>query len=319
MVMFLSVENDDVITLDDICHLIELPEFDPRDPDCLIAYAPHLKALCNNRTFLGDILMDEISSALRLQRELKPNFSQSINLFRGSKAYLRANFWPSEHDFVMMDNDPFRFFYGVAHDHNFNFLSAGYFGPGYWSDYYEYDRASLMGVAGEKVALKFVGRSCLKEGEVILHEAKKDAHTQLLPESLSISINLVESWPFIRFHEQLEFDVERGEVSRVSSNLPAKVLFALAARAGDSRAIDLVRDVARSHASPMVQIGAIRALVDAQVDVARRAIVLRDIMDDGTGVAQSYSSKLMRDLDEASGAISIVRGSHEIADASLPR
>jgi hypothetical protein len=27
------------------------------------------------------------------------------------------------------------FVYGLPHDHNFDFLTLGYFGPGYWSDY----------------------------------------------------------------------------------------------------------------------------------------------------------------------------------------
>ena len=31
------------------------------------------------------------------------------------------------------------FFYHVPHDHNFSFLTVGYLGPGYWSEYYEYD------------------------------------------------------------------------------------------------------------------------------------------------------------------------------------
>lgn len=32
--------------------------------------------------------------------------------------------------------------YGYPHDHNFSFLTSGYLGPGYVSDYYEYDYSS---------------------------------------------------------------------------------------------------------------------------------------------------------------------------------
>ena len=46
------------------------------------------------------------------------------------------------------------FFYHVPHDHNFSFLTVGYLGPGYWSEYYEYDYGEVVGMPGEKVDLQ---------------------------------------------------------------------------------------------------------------------------------------------------------------------
>jgi hypothetical protein len=62
---------------------------------------------------------------------------------------LRANFWPAREDPVVRASGPAAFFYDLPHDHNFPFLTYGYLGPGYWSDYFEYDVDALAGVPGE--------------------------------------------------------------------------------------------------------------------------------------------------------------------------
>ncbi len=67
-------------------------------------------------------------------------------LHRASEKYfIRANFWPSPRDSVFKLSGTSPFFYGLPHDHNFSFLTVGYLGPGYWSEYYEYDYAAVTG------------------------------------------------------------------------------------------------------------------------------------------------------------------------------
>ncbi|MEI9927755.1 MAG: hypothetical protein WDN44_08700 [Sphingomonas sp.] len=61
---------------------------------------------------------------------------------------LRANFWPARADPVTRASGAAAFFYDLPHDHNFPFLTYGYLGPGYWSDYYEYEIGDVIGLPG---------------------------------------------------------------------------------------------------------------------------------------------------------------------------
>ena len=56
---------------------------------------------------------------------------------------------------------------GSPHDHNFEFLTIGYHGPGYRSDHYEVDPQTIVGVVGEKVVLTPKGSSTLAPGQVM--------------------------------------------------------------------------------------------------------------------------------------------------------
>src|SRR3546814_33924 len=80
---------------------------------------------------------------------------------------------------MVRDSGTDPFFYGKAHDHNFSFLTVGYMGPGYWSEYYEYDYANVAGYVGEKVNLRYIEKSKLDEGKVMLYRIHRDVHLQL--------------------------------------------------------------------------------------------------------------------------------------------
>ena len=87
-------------------------------------------------------------------------------LHRASEKYfIRANFWPSERDSVFKASGTSPFFYHVPHDHNFSFLTVGYLGPGYWSEYYEYDYDKVVGLPGEKVDLQIRREGQARSGQ----------------------------------------------------------------------------------------------------------------------------------------------------------
>ena len=166
-------------------------EFDPRDPQSTIEAAVWLERLTNNRTFLAELLIDRLAG--RTEGEVDSGFGpQAIVLspVRGN-VFLRANIWPAEHDLCFRTSGASSFVYGVPHDHNFSFLTSGYLGPGYRSDYFEYDYGSVAGYAGEPASLRFVERSALSEGKLMLYRAHVDVHSQLPAESLSVSLNVM--------------------------------------------------------------------------------------------------------------------------------
>src|SRR3546814_10019782 len=128
-----------------------------------------LAGLGRNRDFLADRVVAALKASYADQLEINRYSAQVFLLHRSPRGfYLRANLWPAASDAVYTASGPAAFSYGVPHDHNFNFLTAGYFGPGYVSDYYDYDPETVDGRLGEPLNLQFVERSQLDEGKMIL-------------------------------------------------------------------------------------------------------------------------------------------------------
>ena len=182
-------------------------------------------------------------------------------LHRASEKYfIRANFWPSPQDSVFKTSGTSPFFYGIPHDHNFSFLTVGYLGPGYWSEYYEYDYEGAAGVPGEKVDLRFVEKSRLEPGKVMLYRAHRDIHNQLPADDMSVSINIMEASPSLPFRDQYRFDVKKCEIVGILNRTATEALLALAADHGGGNGRDLVeRFAARPPERPHPLRGAARA------------------------------------------------------------
>jgi hypothetical protein len=251
--------------------------FDPRDQEAMVQWAPALRRLASNRRFLGDLAIQELKQHCSGQTA-RNQYSAQVILLHGSRRFLvRANFWPAEGDSVYANSGPQPFFYGVPHDHNFSFLTAGYLGPGYWSDYYEYEYDKVLGCPGEKVDLRFVERSCLSEGKVLLYRAHRDVHSQLPPDSLSVSLNILALSPANEFQDQYGFDLASSRIAGLLNPCALETLVRLAAVFGGANGRDLVENFAERHPSDRVRFAAWRAKaaeapsVDARIAVYEEA------------------------------------------------
>ena len=159
--------------------------FDPQDEGSVERAARALQKLANDREFLGDLLLDMLAGRAASPQSGYGPQAIVLSPARGDW-FLRANIWPSERDTCLKSSGAAHFVYGAPHDHNFDFLTVGYFGPGYLSDYYEYDYDRVTGWRGEAAGLCFVERSALSEGKTLLYRAHSDVHSQLPPETGSI-------------------------------------------------------------------------------------------------------------------------------------
>lgn len=148
-------------------------------------------------------------------------------------------------DHVVRMSGPAPFLYHVPHDHGFDFLTVGYLGPGYGSDYYEYDGAAVAGASDEPVALRFVERSHLSEGKVLLYRANRDIHAQLPPASLSVSLNILASAPDQGWRRQYRFDTDHSVIAQCMTISSAQMLLELAVGCGKGR--DLAEHFAQAH------------------------------------------------------------------------
>jgi hypothetical protein len=243
--------------------------------------ANYLRMLSNNKEFLVDLVNAEFA-ALKDPDQFQSNngFSQQIIDLGGTRdIWLRANLWPASSNEFPADWEKSLFAYDMPHDHTSDFLTVGYWGPGYETEIYEYDPDAVIGYDGESVDLTFLEKTRLTEGKVMYYRGNRDVHRQIIPREFSISINLLlvnQERGFGR--NQYWFDTERSIIeSTVSRSSLTSFLFLcrLARVLGCTHAISSLEGIAQRHANPHIRVAAYQAIVaiePAQLDaLARRA------------------------------------------------
>jgi hypothetical protein len=244
--------------------------FDADDPASTRAAADWLRRLANNRAFLGDLLVDRLAG--RGGEGIASGYGpQAIMLSRprsgaANSAFLRAAIWPSARDHVFQTSGAASFVYGAAHDHNFDFLTVGYCGPGYASDYFEYDYESVAGYPGEVARLRFVGRSVLCPGKLMLYRRHVDVHSQLPPDSLSVSLNMMRVDPAQGWFDQYGFDLDTGTVARWLNANASEAFLRVAVASGAESAWDFAEWAGKSHPSERVRLASFAARAEQCAD-----------------------------------------------------
>jgi hypothetical protein len=259
-------------TLADCIAALDELGFDADDPAATRAAADWLRRLANNRGFLGDLLVERLAG--QGGEEIASSYGpQAIILSRpraraANAAFLRAAIWPSARDAVFRASGAASFVYGAPHDHNFDFLTVGYCGPGYASDYYEYDYEAVAGYPGEPAGLRFVGRSVLTPGKLMLYRRHVDVHDQLPPESLSVSINVMRLDPAQGWFDQYGFDLEAGTVARLLNPLASEAFLRVAVASGAESALDYAEWVGATHPSERMRLASFEARAEQCADAS---------------------------------------------------
>ena len=261
----------DAVDFDEFVALLDAHPFDPCDEDSFADAGPLLARLGRNATFLGDLAIEELKRGCADQAARNNYGGQVFLLKPGNGRYaIRANFWPAANDATTRASGERAFVYDMPHDHNFAFLTYGYLGPGYWSDYYERDPRDTAGIAGEDARLRFVERSSLSPGKLMLYRARNDVHRQLPPDSFSVSLNILGSSREQPWIDQYRFDLEDGTIAETLNTTSAEALIAIAARMGSANGIDLAGDFALSHPVARMRAVALDAFAAARPDHAER-------------------------------------------------
>jgi hypothetical protein len=260
MPRLIPAETDERLELAELVEMLETGDFDSQDEDNFASWGIQLKKLANDRAFLADMMIDELKQ--RCDGQVRDNqYSAQVVMLHGrsSKFIMRANFWPALKDSVVRHSGTDPFFYGTAHDHNFSFLTVGYLGPGYWSEYYEYDYDQVAGYPGEDVALRFVEKAALDQGKVMLYRAHKDIHLQLPADAMSVSLNIVETSHSSVFRDQYRFDLKQSKVDGIMSRTSLEPMLAMVAHFGGDEGEDLLANFADAHPSDRIRWCALRA------------------------------------------------------------
>lgn len=301
MPIIIKTDETDAIELEELTEYLYDEKIDTLDHDSMISAGFMLKRLANNRTFLADLAVNELKNRKNLGASSNRYGPQVIMLYpprkRQQNFFMRANFWPSKQDHIFRASGPEQFFYHHPHDHSFNFLTVGYLGPGYRSNYYEYDYENTYGYPGEDVKLKFVENMALDEGKVMLYRSCIDIHDQLPPDSMSISLNIMELSIRGGAIDQYSFDTESGCVSSMINRMPMACLMPLIAASNHDNGTDYLMETSRSHMSGRVRLSAIRAMAAAEqnLDSCREVLQLGLTNDDG--LVSGWAAAQLRRLE----------------------
>lgn len=273
----IELADEQVISLAECVDAMNSRGFAPRDEESLAHAALQLRRLGNDRSFLGDLIIAELAADHREETGGNSYGPQVIMLAppSGGDFFMRANLWPSTDEHMMRASGGASFVYGLPHDHNFDFLTLGYFGPGYWSDYYEFDYEDVAGWSGEQVDLRFAGRERLEEGKIMLYRAHRDVHAQLPADALSVSLNILHASGAQGWFDQYSFDCANRRIGRILSSGASEAFLRIAVGLGSEEACDLAERFARHHPSDRMRLAAWTSLASAAPDVAARDAVWR--------------------------------------------
>lgn len=278
--------------LDDCLAMLDTTAFDPEDEDSIANGAIALKRLANNRDFLGDLLIEQLKVGHKDGGIESAYGPQSIVLSRmRGRSFLRANIWPSAQESCFRASGAEAFVYGVPHDHNFSFLTAGYFGPGYGSDYYEYHYESVAGYRGEVCDLRFVERTHLEEGKLMLYRANLDIHSQLPPESMSVSLNIMHIDPAQAWSDQYGFDLDSNAVTGVLNPTSTECFLRCAVGMGGEDALDFAEWAGREHPSDRLRLASFEARSGLVQGEARDALWREAELSGSVMLAQEAARK----------------------------
>ena len=250
--------DSDTISLEEYVEFIDSAPYDFSSHADLIDSAKFLKKLSNNKNFLLDKMFDELKTLANFQRT---NYysPQVFMLHTAKKYFVRANVW---RPLSQVEKSIKGFQYDICHDHNFDILTVGYFGPGYRSRSYMYEQRGVVGLLGEKVALIPGGIFTLSEGRIALYRAKQDVHIQLPPDDISVSLNLIPKNDRIR-ELQFQFDENSSRICRYLQASGSELVVRLAGILGDEKFLEPLADI--SQKNPSQQIRALAVVSQLQI------------------------------------------------------
>lgn len=256
--------HDEIISLEEVIAYLNEYGFDPKDEKSVTNGAYQLKGLYNDREFLSNILIKELEDRCQMQNESNAYSEQSIILHNQNGIMLRANIWPGKDHYLMRTKGKAAFYFNTPHDHNFDFLTIGYMGPGYQSEYYEYDYDKVIGYEGEPVELKYIETSCLEEGKILQYRAHKDVHQQLPAKSLSVSINIMQQNMMQPWYDQYHFDLSSKKIVKILNHVSGEILLQMAVHLLPKHGQALACEYLHNHPCDRMRHNAFQALLSTK-------------------------------------------------------
>ncbi|MCJ2178562.1 transposase [Novosphingobium album (ex Hu et al. 2023)] len=286
MATTIEVRDPTPASLDECIAELNAWGFDPAEDTSLSHAANWLKRLGNNPDFLGDALIAMLTRSGPARADMplpQGSGTNRVLLARPQRGnfILAADLWPSSADHVLRASAPAALGYGIVHNHNVDFLTLGYFGPGYEVDDYTCDPDTLSGWKGERVLLRPCHRYRLEPGRMVHYRRIRDVRSLQPPASLSVSLTLshvhgAQSWDSHCIFEPVKGSKAGFCVTKVLGHGPSETFLRLAVALGGDEAADLAYRFGREHPSDRMRLTAWRALAGAAPDDHARDTVWRE-------------------------------------------
>lgn len=241
--------NTKKISIDEFVEFIE-DNVDVDVDESVISASDMLQSLANNKDLLIDFFNENL---LKYDCKDSSIYSQSSTILAaGTKKsfVVRANLWPEASTSNIRTIEEALFSYELAHDHNFSFLTANYFGPGYETEIWENLEPNMESRIDQHVSLKFLERTTLHPNKIMYYRRKKDIHIQHPPKKFSVSLNLLITQDADSSIEQLVFDIKNRRIGNFpTGSISSKRTFAMqvAGEIGNERTAEILLRIGKNH------------------------------------------------------------------------
>lgn len=210
MVKFFQPSTVDVHDYDSFYASLETIDAAFESDAYVAAAATELAKLANNRGLIYSRFVESGGwSGVRQAFQSTQSIVLENRPTKHGRIALRCNFWfpIANSQFYRLERDLYA--YELAHNHNFRFLTVGYFGNGYLTDLGVVDPDRLSTHPDQHVQILQRQSARLERGKVLYFEPFSDVHVQHPSDDISISLNLIlgsSEWE----REQYEFDLDRS-------------------------------------------------------------------------------------------------------------
>lgn len=269
------------------------------DPERVAEIAPVLAAYGSDSGLVARTMAQSMRSIL--DGEPPPFVAPQCYLIAKRRhIMIRANVWtPLKQAGALRKNEERVYSYDTAHDHNFHFLTIGYFGPGYRTHIVQIDPSELSGGIGDSARILASEVTDLPKGKIMLYTAHSDVHRQAPPDELSISINVLFNNPDSINKCQYNFVIEE-ERARISSYTSASIhsrlsmLAEMAVLVGGDELKGLFMDgVSAAALPPRMRLACLDGLRD---DPAAYLGAIERLRDDSNGLLRRHAHEALTAL-----------------------
>jgi hypothetical protein len=263
MATTIDIDDDEVVSVTRFVSAFEgaLTKYGRSGDEALLECAPLFRQLLNDKR----LITERLNTELRAGRDFQKNnlySGQVLLLHIGAQYIIRANVWEPVRKYASstITDDPV-YSYLDVHDHNFSFLTGGYYGPGYDTVIWAWKNSAANARIGDSADLELLERTSLPTGRMMMYRASYDVHRQEHAPEFSMSLNVLMRPP-IQGRLQYRFDTETARVIGCSSmNVSERnTLCDLAGYLGDDRTLTLLGDIATSHEDHAFRGAALRTL-----------------------------------------------------------
>lgn len=270
MALIWDIECDRTLAPDEFLERVQ-GRIDPTDAESLAECVEDFRALANDRNFVLEAFHRELEGFWQGSRK-NAHQPQSIQLGNSRDFYLRANIWLPIAQGERTELFQKRLYsYELPHDHNFTFLTVGYFGPGYETDIFEYDWERCVGFVGERAGCRFIGRYQLHPGRVMLYRGGRDIHVQYTPADVSVSLNLMGRNVDVNWDQQYIFDPKADTLIGGAGDLVSNRLYLIECAQYVGNGVGILSDLVKTYPCDKSKAMAIRSLDRLRPEAAERS------------------------------------------------